>query len=93
MLFGSSYWQGLVDWLRQQVLARGNIGADDVNLVRITDSAEEACRYLVDCYQNQSWLSPTNKGKCRANGRRSRQTTSSRRYISKAASHASPGVA
>jgi uncharacterized protein (TIGR00730 family) len=63
VLFGSAYWQGLVDWLRQQVLARGNIDAYDVNLVRITDSPEEACRYLVDCYQNQSWLSPTNKGK------------------------------
>ncbi len=68
VLFGSSYWQGLIDFLRQQVLARGNIDAADVNLLWLTDSPEEACRYLVDCYQNQSWLSATDKG--RAPGKR-----------------------
>src|SRR5262245_42708347 len=56
VLFGSAYWQGLVDWLRQQVLGRGNIDGDDLRLFLTTDSPEEACRYLVECYENQSWL-------------------------------------
>jgi uncharacterized protein (TIGR00730 family) len=55
VLFGSAYWQGLVDWLRQQVLGHGNIDAEDVNLFVVTDSPEEACRLIVDCYQTQCW--------------------------------------
>jgi uncharacterized protein (TIGR00730 family) len=55
VLFGSSYWQGLVDWLRQQVLAHCNIDADDVNLFLVTDSPEEACRLLLDCYLSDCW--------------------------------------
>jgi uncharacterized protein (TIGR00730 family) len=55
VLFGSSYWQGLVDWLRQQARARGNIDADDLNLFTVTDSPEEACRRLLECYQNECW--------------------------------------
>jgi len=65
VLFGSAYWQGLVDWLRQQVLARGNIDAGDVNLFLVTDSTEEACRHVIDCYQNQCWLPAPAKGRGR----------------------------
>jgi uncharacterized protein (TIGR00730 family) len=61
VLFGTSYWQGLLDFLRQQVLAHGNIDAGDVNLVRLTDSPEEACRYVADCYQSQCWIEPPAK--------------------------------
>jgi uncharacterized protein (TIGR00730 family) len=61
VLFGAAYWQGLLDWLRQQVLARGNIDPDDVSLMLVTDSPEGACRYLLDCYQSQSWLSDPGK--------------------------------
>jgi uncharacterized protein (TIGR00730 family) len=56
VLFGAAYWQGLVDWLRQHVLAHGNIDPEDTALFVVTDSTEEACRVLVDCYQNQCWL-------------------------------------
>ena len=62
VLFGSSYWRGLIDFIRQQVLAAGNIDAEDVNLLWVTDSPEEACRYLVDCYRNQCWQPPADKG-------------------------------
>ena len=66
VLFGSAYWQGLVDWLRQQVLARGNIDAGNVNLFLVTDSTRDACRHVVDCYLNQCWLPPAGKGRDRS---------------------------
>lgn len=56
ILFGSAYWGGLVDWLRRQVLDGGKIDAADMDLLTVTDSTEEACRLLVDCYLNQCWL-------------------------------------
>jgi hypothetical protein len=59
VLFGSDYWGGLVEWLRRQVLAHGNIDPADLDLLTITDSPEETCATLVDCYVNQCWQAPT----------------------------------
>jgi uncharacterized protein (TIGR00730 family) len=42
VLLDSAYWGGLVDWLRDRMLADGNIAADDVDMLRVTDSVEEA---------------------------------------------------
>ncbi|GAA4287794.1 TIGR00730 family Rossman fold protein [Georgenia daeguensis] len=42
VLVGSSYWGGLVDWLRDSMLARGTISAADLELVPVVDTAEEA---------------------------------------------------
>ena len=41
VLVGTAYWSGLVDWLRESMLAEGNIGADDLSLLRVTDSVDE----------------------------------------------------
>jgi uncharacterized protein (TIGR00730 family) len=48
ILFGSAYWQGLLDWIRQTVLAEGKVSPDDLKLVTITDSPEEAVRVIVE---------------------------------------------
>ncbi len=40
ILFGSSYWSGLVAWLRDTVLAQGNISAQDVERLEVTDDPE-----------------------------------------------------
>jgi uncharacterized protein (TIGR00730 family) len=42
VLVGSSYWGGLIDWLRDSMLARGTISAADLELVPVVDTAEEA---------------------------------------------------
>ncbi|MDO4784001.1 MAG: TIGR00730 family Rossman fold protein [Propionibacteriaceae bacterium] len=42
VLFGSSYWGGLVDWLREQAVGNGCISPHDLDLVLVTDSVEEA---------------------------------------------------
>ncbi|MFZ4099512.1 MAG: TIGR00730 family Rossman fold protein [Chlamydiia bacterium] len=39
-LMGASYWQGLLDWLKESVLAHGCIGADDLSLFQVTDNPE-----------------------------------------------------
>jgi len=51
ILFGSQYWGGLVDWVKTTMLTRGNIGPDDLDFLRVTDSPEEAVRILVDAYE------------------------------------------
>jgi uncharacterized protein (TIGR00730 family) len=41
VLFGSSYWTGLVEWLRDTVAAEGKIDPEDIDRIVITDSVEE----------------------------------------------------
>src|SRR5207245_1549389 len=43
VLFGSAYWQGLLDWIRARQLAEGKIDPEDLALLRLTDSGEDAC--------------------------------------------------
>jgi uncharacterized protein (TIGR00730 family) len=46
ILFGTSYWEGLVAWLRSQVAAGGNISPADVDLLLVTDSVSEVLRIV-----------------------------------------------
>jgi uncharacterized protein (TIGR00730 family) len=45
-LVGPEYWVGLLEWLRTAVLDRGMIGEADVDLMHVTDSAEDAVEYV-----------------------------------------------
>ena len=49
VLMDKAYWQGLLDWLRGTMLAQGKISAPDLDLIFLTDSAEEARDYIVSC--------------------------------------------
>ena len=48
ILFGKSYWQGMVDWLTQTAVSAGNIGAADLRLFHVTDDPKEAVRIVLD---------------------------------------------
>ena len=41
ILVGRDYWSGLVVWLQDRALAQGYINADDLELFRVVDSADE----------------------------------------------------
>lgn len=56
VLFGTKYWGGLIDWLRNTMLADGKISAEDLDLIFLTDSAEEACKHIVACTSEQNYL-------------------------------------
>jgi uncharacterized protein (TIGR00730 family) len=42
VLIGTGYWGGLVDWLRQSMLADGKISEPDLDLIQLTDDIDEA---------------------------------------------------
>ncbi|MDI2128939.1 TIGR00730 family Rossman fold protein [Yinghuangia seranimata] len=48
VLIGRDYWTGLVDWLRDQVVATGKASPKDLDLIHITDDVEEAVRIIVN---------------------------------------------
>jgi uncharacterized protein (TIGR00730 family) len=54
VLFGSEYWQGLADWLRDRVAGEGKIATDDLKLFRITDDPGETVRWIVEARERRS---------------------------------------
>ena len=41
ILYGTSFWNGLLDWLKAEVLKQGCISEEDLDLFYVVDSAEE----------------------------------------------------
>src|SRR6185295_14002404 len=54
LLFGSSYWKGLLDWFRAVVLPDGKISEHDLDMFHVTDSPAEVVEIVV---KSQSSLS------------------------------------
>jgi uncharacterized protein (TIGR00730 family) len=53
VLFDSSYWRGLLDFIDDTVLSRGLISPGDQELLFLTDDPHEAVRVVLDCYRRQ----------------------------------------
>ena len=58
VLFDSDYWQGMLEWLRERTLPEGLISPDDMELLHVTDSPEEAVARVVDAYARRSPRTP-----------------------------------
>jgi uncharacterized protein (TIGR00730 family) len=48
VLLGTSYWRGLVDWLRESMVREGKINPADLELLCVTDDVAEAVRHVLD---------------------------------------------
>ena len=50
VLVGSAYWGGLIEWLKQTMLAEGNIGADELALLHIADEPDEVVKIIKEAH-------------------------------------------
>ncbi len=50
VLVGSKFWGGLLDWIKQTLVEDGKISPEDLNLLNVVDSADEAVQVIVDFY-------------------------------------------
>ncbi len=57
ILMGTDFWGGMVDWLKDQVLAAGNISPDDPELFTLTDDPDEAVG-IIDTFYREHALAP-----------------------------------
>jgi uncharacterized protein (TIGR00730 family) len=55
VLYDSSYWGGLVDWLHDTMLAQAKISPADLALPIISDSVEETCDIIQRSMHDQAW--------------------------------------
>src|SRR3989441_2336566 len=52
ILVGTRYWRGLLDWVRDTLVAARTIDAVDAELVRLTDDPAEAVRTIQDFFES-----------------------------------------
>jgi|HigsolmetaAR202D_1030399.scaffolds.fasta_scaffold00031_58 TIGR00730 family protein len=52
VLFGSSYWKGLLDWLRDTVLVEGKISPADLDLLIVSDDPAEVVQIMKQSTQS-----------------------------------------
>ena len=50
VLFGSGYWQPLLDWLRDPVANEGMVNPADLKLFRCTDDPDQAVRWIEESF-------------------------------------------
>jgi uncharacterized protein (TIGR00730 family) len=51
ILYGRRYWEGMVQWLREVVLASNNITPEDVDSIHVVDTPEEVRDIVVSYHQ------------------------------------------
>ena len=55
VLYDSAYWGGLLDWLRGTMEAQGKISPGDIDLLMVTDSAEEVTQFIIRAREEANW--------------------------------------
>ena len=55
VLMGTSYWQGLIDWLRDQALAAGMVAESDIEGLILTDDPQEALTAIPSHEETSIW--------------------------------------
>jgi uncharacterized protein (TIGR00730 family) len=50
VLVDSAYWDELLDWFRDDLLADRMISPDDVELLHVTDDLDDAVDWVIGCY-------------------------------------------
>jgi len=51
ILYDSKYWKGLIDWIRDTMLASEKILPEDAGLLLLSDDPQEICKIVIDAYQ------------------------------------------
>lgn len=57
ILVGKKYWQGLVNWIEEVMLAEKNINPEDIDLFKLADTADEVVDHMTEYYRDRD-LSP-----------------------------------
>ena len=47
ILFGTDFWGGLVDWMKDTLLKRGAISEQDISYLKLTDDPHEVLEIMV----------------------------------------------
>jgi uncharacterized protein (TIGR00730 family) len=54
ILIGHSFWDGMINWIKDTMLGHGNINAADLDLIPITDDPKEAVDMICSFYADKA---------------------------------------
>lgn len=54
ILVGTQFWGGLVDWVRDTLVATGKVSPGDLDIITVTDDVDEVLRTVAGCYDCQA---------------------------------------
>ncbi|WP_394971779.1 TIGR00730 family Rossman fold protein [uncultured Croceitalea sp.] len=57
VLVGTSFWSGLLDWIKTIMLKEKNISPEDLDLIKLVDTADEAVA-IIDSFYKGHTMSP-----------------------------------
>jgi uncharacterized protein (TIGR00730 family) len=55
VLVGSAYWSGLLSWIKETMLAEGNIHAHELDLIHVADDPEEVVRIIQEAHKDMAF--------------------------------------
>jgi len=55
VLMGKDYWEGLIDWVKKQLLSNGYISEKDLELFSLTDDPEEAANIIAEFHRDKEF--------------------------------------
>ncbi len=55
VLVGSGYWSGLLGWLKETMLGEGNIGAGELELIKVADDTESVVKIIKEAHTDLSF--------------------------------------
>ncbi len=55
VLVGKAFWGGLLDWIRQTLLAEGMISPEDMNLIQLIDEPQEIVNAIFKHYETRGF--------------------------------------
>ena len=53
ILVNIDYWTGLLDWLKNTLLAQGMINEENLSLIQLVETKEEVLKILEEFYPNE----------------------------------------
>ena len=56
VLHGREYWAGLLDWIKNTLLAQGCISEKDMDIFTVTDTVEETVEFILNSCKTQGYL-------------------------------------
>ncbi len=66
VLFDTDYWAPMMAWIRDRLLADAMISPEDLELLSVTDSVDEAVARIVECYELRCAQMPAEPAKADA---------------------------
>ena len=55
ILMQSSYWQGLIDWIKDRMISEAMIDAADMNLIKLIDKPDQVVAAIFDHYEKRGF--------------------------------------